>query len=116
MNPEWERLAAEIERLRRRYAFLFEEPPAASAAGSVWDVAEDTLRWHVLLPGTLEPDIDIEVLADVIVVRGATSDAADTFTFSQAVLPVPAPYDVTRVAVRYEGEMLEIRVSRAAER
>jgi hypothetical protein len=114
MSADRQDLAKEIDRLRRYYAFLFEETPTAITAATVWDLAEDLLCWHVVLHDVLEPDIDVELLTDTIVVRAARGSSPPTL--SQAVLPVPAPFDPTRLDIRYQtgAGVLEIRIFRSA--
>lgn len=111
----WRRwdLAQEIERLRRRYASVFEDTPDAVEAASVWEVAEETLCWHVVLRDALEPDIDVELLGDAIVVRAAPEER--TGCLRQTILPVPSPFDASRSVVRFDAGVLEIRVFMAEE-
>ena len=101
-------LAREIERLRRRHAAVLAEVAAAIEAPSAWELAGGTLCWHVVLCDVLEPDVDVEMLEDAVVVRGAAARGA----MRLALLPVPPPYDVRRVAVRYRHGFLEVRIER----
>ena len=98
-----EELAIAIERVRRRYVSLLEEA-AAHGAPTLWDVADQTLCWHVVLRDALEPDIDLEILPDAIVVRAGGP------TVWQTLLPVPPPYATRRPRIRFRGGVLEIRL------
>ncbi|MHC4137796.1 MAG: hypothetical protein ACYTDU_08445 [Planctomycetota bacterium] len=100
--PDRQALADAIDRVLARYASWCEAAPPAPC---VWELAERTLCWHVVLRGVVEPDIDVEVRGDALVVRAAFGDA-----FLQAVLPVPRPYDTRRATVRFQASVLEVRV------
>lgn len=95
-------LADAINRVLARYASWCEAAPAAPC---VWELAERTLCWHVVLRGVVEPDIDVEMRGDALVVRAAFGDS-----FLQAVLPVPRPYDPRQATVRFRASVLEVRV------
>ena len=102
-------LGHEIERVRRRYVSLMEEVSEALEAAAVWEVAGRTLCWHVVLHGTLEPDIDIEVRPDAIIVRAATGSR-----LRQTVLPVPRPYKASRPVLRFSSGVLHVRLRRGS--
>jgi hypothetical protein len=106
------RLREEIQRRRRLYAhwlreaaeLVDEEPP------SVWSLDGDVLCWDVVLRETVEPDIDVEIGRDVLLVRARPARHPDRVVLS--VLPVPGDYDPDRLRVHYEAERLEIRILR----
>ena len=100
-------LEAEIARARRRYAWLLAELAEALEAPCTWELLEEALCWHVVLRDALEPDVDVEVLEEALIVR---ADAADRMR--QALLPVPPAFDVSRARIRFESGVLEIRVQR----
>jgi len=102
---EADRLLREIRRLKRRYAAFLEEVEAAHEAPSTWELEAETLCWHVVLRDVLEPDVDLELLEDAVVVRGAVEERVRL-----TVLPVPAPFDVRHPEVSLRGEVLEVRV------
>ena len=95
-----ETIRREIRALRERYRAL------VGARGSVpttWEADETSLCWHVVLHEVLEPDIDIERLEEVIVVR-ARSDAG----LCEVVLPVPAGYRRAAPRCVYRADVLEV--------
>ncbi len=96
-----ERIAHEIERLRRRWEFLAEG--GAGRVPSVWELVQDSLRWHVVLGEVLEPDLDVEVREEVLVVR-----ALERRTVRVCVLPVPAPWRPTSAHILFRDGVLEI--------
>jgi hypothetical protein len=99
-------VADAIERILARYASWREAAPAVPC---MWELAERTLCWHVVLRDVDEPDIDVEVRGDALVVRAAFGDS-----FVQAVLAVPRPYDTCSATVRFHASVLEVRVGREA--
>jgi hypothetical protein len=103
---ERQALADAIDRILARYASWCEAAPAAPC---IWELAERTLCWHVVLRDVVEPDIDVEVRGDALVVRAALGD-----TFLQAVLAVPRPFDTRCATVRFHASVLEVRVGREA--
>ena len=98
-------LGREIETLRRRHRHLVAGCPEAP---SLWDVAERALLWRVFLADVAEPDLDVEVLAEVIVVRGAHEMEREPGR--QALLPLPAAFARQRPRMRFVSGVLEIRV------
>jgi len=104
-------LRGEIQRLRRRYAPLLHEPPEAREAPARWTYGDRTLRWHVVVEEAAEPDIDVEILPELLVLR-ARIEAAD-HRLLQAVLPVPAGFRVEDAHIRCEYGYVEIRLLRA---
>ena len=96
-----ERIAREIERLRRRWQHLLGEE--LQPAPSVWEVVQDSLRWHVVLDEVIEPDLDVEVREEVLVVRGL-----ERRTVRVCVLPVPPPWRAASARIRFRDGVLEI--------
>jgi len=104
-----EKIAGEIEALRRRHRHLVSGCPEAP---SLWDVAERALLWRVFLADVAEPDLDVEVLAEVIVVRGALEREREPRR--QALLPLPAGFARQTPRMRFVSGVLEIRVEARA--
>jgi len=97
-----EAIAAEIERLHRHYLAMLgidEEPP------TTYELRESTLSWYVVLRDAVEPDVDIEILEDVVIVRAAVGG-----TVFQGVLPIPVPLRPDLDAVRFREGVLEVRL------
>ena len=101
-----ETLEREIARLRRRYHHLLGEAVESLEAPCLWDVTAEALCWKVFLDEVLEPDVDVEFLAEAIVVRGETAARR----LKQALLPVPTPFNPRRARIRFVAGVLEIRV------
>lgn len=97
-------LTTAIDTILRRYVSWTE---AARRPPSVWDLADRALCWHVVLRGVDEPDIDVEVLADALVVRAVHGGA-----LLQAVLPAPTPFDPRRATIRFQASVLYVRLAR----
>ncbi len=103
-------LREEIERLRRRYAPLLREPPEAREAQARWTYGGRILRWHVVVEEAAEPDIDIEILPELLVLRARTEAAGHRLL--QAVLPVPAGFRAEDAQIRCEYDYVEVRLVR----
>jgi hypothetical protein len=112
MDPEFiVALEREIERLRRRHAVLLRELPATRELPARWTFGRRALCWIVPLDEEdeiLEPDIDVEITAEVLVVR-ARSQSDEHLTLL-SLLPVPPDFDIRNPRIRYEGGFLEIRI------
>ena len=93
---------AEIDRIRRRHRSLRE---SAREAPAVWELHGHALRWYVILRDVAEPDIDLEVLEDVIIVRATVGE-----TIHQSVLPIPAACRAHRPSFLFRAETLEVRL------
>ena len=103
-----------IERVERRYRALVREYPQAREPRQSWTVSERTLRWHVVFDAdVLEPDVDLEILEDAIVVRAC--DPSLGVPELVCVLAIPAGFDINHPLVHCEHQYLEIRVVRTAE-
>lgn len=109
-NEHAERLADEIDRLRRRYRSLLREVEPARELPAQWTVSGEALRWHVPLEAVPEPDIDVEILAEALMLRACLESGPQAIL--QALLPVPGGYDILHPAVRCEAGYVEIRVYR----
>jgi hypothetical protein len=103
------RVEAEIEQLQRRYASYLREIPGTRALEAHWTASSRTLRWHVVLEDVLEPDIDVEILPEALVVRACVETPEETLL---GVLPVPPEFDARHPDVRYEIDHLEILLVR----
>jgi len=97
-----EDLTEAIDRVLSRYASWGE---SGSSVPSIWELADRALCWHVVLHGALEPDIDVEVRGDALVVRAAVETS-----MVQAVLAVPRPYDPRLATVHFRAGVLQVRV------
>ena len=104
-------LEREIERLRRRHEILLRELPSTRELLARWTFGRRALCWIVPIDEkdeVLEPDIDIEITSEVLVVR-ARSQSGEHLTLV-GLLPVPPGFDVRHPRIRYEEGFLEIRV------
>jgi hypothetical protein len=99
-------LALEIERVRRRYVSLLEE---AAEAPCAWELLDEGLCWHVVLRDALEPDVDVELLEDAIVVRAMVEGS-----LRLTLLPVPSPFRPPRPLLHFAAERLEVRLVHGA--
>ena len=107
------RIADEIVRLERQWRSLLRERDGAIRLRASWSLDSDELRWHVPLRDVLEPDIDIEVLPSLLVVRAPSSSRRDILFMG--LLPVPHGYDAVHARIRAERGYLEIVICRSAE-
>jgi hypothetical protein len=103
-------LESEIQRLRQRYLAWLRAISAARELRAQWTFAGDTLRWHVPMGNVLEPDIDLEITRQVIVVRARPEDEPSA-TFV-CILPIPNDFVSAPPRVRYEAGYLEVRLTR----
>ena len=103
-----QQIEEEIERLRKRYAPVVRDLPDAQEVVAHWTVSEQWIRWHIELEEVLEPDIDVEIETDCLIVR-----AQHFGTIFVGVLPIPAGFDVTGPRIRCQDGYLEVYVSRA---
>ena len=111
MSDERTRIADEVRRLHRAHQFLLDEAEDCREVPTLWDLVDHALLWRVFLDDVLEPDVDVEILHEVIVVRGA-HDALGP-PRRHALLPVPAPFAVRHREVHFVSGVLEIRIERA---
>jgi hypothetical protein len=102
-----ERTAVEQEMAsaRRRYAWLLLQTADALEAPCAWELIEETLSWHVVLRDAVDPDVDVEVLEQMLMVRATVANE-----LRHALLPIPAAFDAAGAQIRFEGGVLEIRV------
>jgi hypothetical protein len=110
-DQDWQReLSEEIERLRRRYAPLLHEAPEAQEAPARWTYVGRTLHWHVVVEEAAEPDIDVEILPELLVIRARIEAAGHRLL--QAILPVPEGFRAEDAHIRCEYGYVEICLSR----
>ena len=107
MVDEWERLRQEIRRLEQEHTAARREVEPSRSAPAQWIFAEGTLCWFVVLEDVLEPDIDVEVRPEILVVRGRASSDDELVSI---VLPVPRGFDPGRARFRFRSSTLEIRI------
>lgn len=105
-------LAEEIEQLRRRFASLLRYDPSAVEAPVRWTCAGVYLRWHVFLEEVVEPDIDVEIQPELLIIR-ARQDRPSRGRL-QALLPIPTGFDPHSARIRCEYDYLEVRLARRA--
>lgn len=96
-----ESIRREIRALRERYRALV--GAATTSVPTTWEADSTSLCWHVVLHEVLEPDIDIERLEEVLIVR-ARSDAG----LCEVLLPVPAGYRRAAPRCVYRADVLEV--------
>ena len=94
-------LRAEVDRLLRRYRHLIAEENRAPCS---WVLEERTLRWHVVVGDALEPDIDVEQLQDVFIVRARVGREV-----RQALVPVPDRFRGRTPRCVLRSHLFEIR-------
>ena len=94
-------LRTEVDSLLRRHRHLMAE---ALRAPCSWVLEERTLRWHVVVGDALEPDIDIEQLPDVLIVRARIGGEV-----RQALVPVPNPFRGKAPRCVLRAHLFEIR-------
>ena len=100
-------LEEEIERLRRSNLHLLAEVAEGLDAPCFWDLDDSCLHWRIFLADVLEPDLDLEVLEEVIVVRGL----AEREGMRQALVPVPPPFSASHARIRFQAGVLEIQLT-----
>ncbi len=103
-------LAREIERLRRKWTSVVRGEQESFEVPVRWTLSGAMLRWHVAFEDVIEPDIDVEILPQVLVIRGrpATRGAS----IQHALLPIPPGFDGERPRIRCEAGYLEICLHR----
>jgi len=92
----------EIDLIRRRHVSLLE---SAREAPSTWELHAGTLHWYVILRDVVEPDIDLEILEDIIIVRATVGS-----TLHHSVLPIPAACRADRPTIRFSAGTLDVRL------
>jgi len=103
MTVPRDEIAARIERVRQRYRALLEERPEAP---STWELRRDSLRFYVVLAEADEPDVDVELLEDALVVRAAAGRDV-----VHCLVPVPRPYRAHERSFLFRSGTLEIRLT-----
>lgn len=105
-----EEIEREIERLRRRYAVFLRETPGLRAVMARWAAEATGLCWFVPLEDVAEPDIDVEITSEVLIVRADRVGAEPVLLLG--ILPVPRGFDLQHPVIRFSEETLEIHVRR----
>ena len=106
-----EEVEREIARLRRRYDVLMRERPDAREASARWAAEAGGLCWFVLLEDVVEPDIDVEITSEVLIVRAGRTWPEPTVLMG--ILPVPRGFDPEHPVIRFTEGTLEVRIRRA---
>ncbi|HVP39422.1 MAG TPA: hypothetical protein VMS93_09600 [Candidatus Saccharimonadales bacterium] len=115
MQPEWiEEIEREIERLRRQYAALAREAPGMREVAARWAAEAAGLRWVVPLEEVVEPDIDVEISGEVLIVRASRTWPDPAVLVG--ILPVPRGFDSEHPVIRFVEQTLEVRIRRVARR
>lgn len=109
-----ERITEEIRRLLRRFAPLLREQRNAEEAPANWTYGGAVLRWHVVLETVIEPDIDIEFLPGLLIVRARSQQ--DDRPVLHALLPVPSGFAADERRIRCEEGYLEVSLYRTRKR
>ncbi len=111
MRPDpFDDIEREIARLRCRHASLMREAPGVRELISRWAAEAGGLCWFVPLEDVVEPDIDVEIASEVLIVR-AFRRWPEPATFV-GILPVPEGFDRERPDIRFTEETLQIRIRR----
>jgi len=99
--PDEATLQTEMDRLLARHGHLLAE---ARRAPCSWVLEENALCWHVVLEDALEPDIDIEDLQEVLVIRARIGSRMHA-----ALVPIPSRFRAATPLCLFHTEVLEIR-------
>jgi hypothetical protein len=115
MTPDiLETTEREIERLRSRHATLLRERPRSCELAARWILEAQGLRWFVSFDQqVLEPDIDVEITTEILVVRARP--VADDELILLGLLPVPSGFVIEDPVIHYSEGSLEIRIRRRRE-
>ena len=101
----------EIERLRRRHAVLLRELPQSREMEARWVLETQCLHWFVVFDQeVLEPDIDVEITAEVLVVRARPISDAEVMLLG--LLPVPSDFAIEDPMIECGEGSLDIRIRR----
>ncbi len=106
------RVEEEIERLRRRHAGALRRTHEAQEAIARWTLAGGVLRWHVTLEEVLEPDVDVEIEREMLIVRALPERTGRKLFL--ALLPVPSEFDIAHPQIHFDKGYLEIRIVRSS--
>ncbi len=104
------RVEHEIQRIRQRHASIYRETPGVRKAVAHWTLTGDALHWHIALEGVIEPDVDVEIETQAIIVRARSQDVPPRLWLG--VLPVPPGFDIRRPRIRCDSGYLELQVLR----
>ena len=97
-----EEIEPEIARIYRRHR---RRVAGSISVHTTWEILDDSLCWYVMLRDVLEPDIDLEVLPDVVIVRALAGSS-----LCHALVPVPEHYRFEARNVRMRSSTLEIHL------
>ncbi len=104
-------IESEIARLRGRCGALLREWPEAREVVARWVVEAAALCWFVPLEDVVEPDIDVEITGEVLIVRASRTWPEPAVLVG--LLPVPRGFDPERAVIRFAEQTLEVRIGRA---
>ena len=111
MQHEWiEKVESEIDRLRRRYGAVVRESPDTLEVVARWAAEAAGLCWFVPLEDVVEPDIDVEITREVLIVRAQRTWPDPAVLLG--ILPVPRGFDPEHPVIRFAEETLEVRIRR----
>jgi len=111
---EIDRIAVEIDRLEHQWNSLLRERHGSRRLPARWTFSRRALRWHVVLEDVLEPDIDVELLPDVLVVRARPQGHENLLLMG--LLPIPPEFEAERARIRVARDYLEVVVLRRSGR
>jgi len=103
--PDEATLQTEMDHLLLRHRHLLAE---ARRAPCSWLIEENALCWHVVVGEALEPDIDIEDLQEVLVIRARVGRRVRV-----ALVAVPHQFRAAVPHCVFHAEVLEIRFTGA---
>ncbi|MHB8077989.1 MAG: hypothetical protein ACYDIE_01865 [Candidatus Krumholzibacteriia bacterium] len=103
-------IESEIVRLRGRYGTLMREWPEAREVVARWVVEAAGICWFVPLEDVAEPDIDVEITGEVLIVRASRTWPEPVVLVG--LLPVPRGFDPEHAVIRFTEQTLEVRIGR----
>ncbi len=103
-----------IAQLQKRHRPWARELPDVEEVEVHWSLCGRVLRYHLVLEDVVEPDLDLEVTRDVLVVRGRPQHHRERLYLG--VLPVPPSFDPYRPLIRFEAGYLEVTLVETGDR
>lgn len=115
MRSAFDLIEEEIRDLRRQLRGVVPDTPETAWLPTRWSYRRGVLCWQVfLVREVLEPDLDVELTPSALIVRARPVHRESRLL--AAVLPVPSSFDGLRPDIRFESEMVEIRIPRRRRR
>lgn len=113
-DPALPALATLIEQLLRRHRAWVREIPEAQEVEVRWSLCGRVIRYHLVLEDVVEPDLDLEITSEALVVRARPQHHHERLYLG--VLPVPPRYDPFRPLIRFEAGYLEVTLVESEDR